>query len=323
MPRPAAASVLMVAPFDQGLNAHSGMRARALERLGLGVAQFNLLQRSRWWGVRRKDSGSLLGRALGRADYRLVLMVGPPPFESDTILQLRRSSDARWVMWLPGPAPPPQRLQQALVAFDLLAVGGTDVAADLAQRGVGAVRYLPSGCDPSFHRPLRARDRFRANVVFAGKATPRREKLLAAVVEFGLAIWGPGWRRTSLREYCRGQLLSAADYVRAYSGASVALNIHHDLDGVGQAGVNQRLFELAAMGACQVVDRRDDLGRHFEHGRHLRCFDEAEELRAAVKRSLLEAQESDRMGREARRVAIGNHTYMHRLKQLLEWVAAD
>ena len=35
----------------------------------------------------------------------------------------------------------------------------------------------------------------------------------------------PGWRRTKLRDYCRGELLSHEDYIRAYAGASVAVNV--------------------------------------------------------------------------------------------------
>ena len=72
---------------------------------------------------------------------------------------------------------------------------------------------------------MRARDRFRANVVFAGTATPHRERQLSELVEFGVAVWGPGWRRTKLRDYCRGELLNHEDYIRAYAGASVAINV--------------------------------------------------------------------------------------------------
>ncbi len=318
MTPPAPESVLVVAPFDEAMNAHSAMRCRALERLGVAVAGFNLLQRRRWW-TRGPDSAARLSRALEHPAYRWVLLVGPPPFDADVLLNLRRTSSARWALWLPGPAPPPPRLGPALELFDLLAVGGSDVARMLHQAGYPDVRYLPAGCDPSFHPPLRARDRFRANVVFAGKATPRREELLSEVVEFGLAIWGPGWRRTSLREYCRGQLLSALDYVRAYSGATVAINIHHDLGPAAAAGVNQRLFELAAMGACQVVDYREDLERHFSPGSDLYVFQDTVELNEIVKSALLDMGRSEGLGRAARRLAIQRHTYMHRLQQLAGW----
>ena len=104
-------------------------------------------------------------------------------------------------------------------------VAGSAVAETGETMGLPPLRYLPPGCDPSVHRPMRSRDQFRANVVFAGTATPHRERMLSELVEFGLAVWGPGWRRTKLRDYCRGELLEHGDYIRAYAGASVAVNV--------------------------------------------------------------------------------------------------
>ena len=98
----------------------------------------------------------------------------------------------------------------------------------------------------------------------------QREMLLGGLVEYGLALWGPGWRKTSLRDYCRGELPKAEDYVRAYAGATVAVNIHH-VDGLDPAnpgrGCNQRVFELAAIGALQMVDTRADLPALLHAGR--------------------------------------------------------
>src|SRR4029077_14029728 len=111
--------------------------------------------------------------------------------------------------------------------------------------------HLPPGCDPSVHRPMKARDQFRSNVVFVGAATPRREQLLAELAEYGLAIWGPGWRKTPLQDYCRGETLGLDDYVRAYAGASVAVNIHRENEGGTATGCNQRTFELAPIGVPQ------------------------------------------------------------------------
>ena len=116
--------------------------------------------------------------------------------------------------------------------------------------------------------------------MFAGSATPRRERLLSDLVEFGLALWGPGWRKTSLRDYCRGEAPSTEEYLKAYAGATVAVNIHHALveNDPREASCNQRLFELAAMGAAQVVDDRGDLPRYFEAEREVAVFRDGAEL---------------------------------------------
>ena len=163
---------------------------------------------------------------------------------------------------------------------------------------------------------MRARDQFRAKVVFVGAATPSREQLLAELTEFGLAIWGPGWRRTPLKDYCRGEMLDLDDYVRAYAGASVAVNIHREgprAGGTTTTGCNQRLFELAAIGVPQVVDNRADLPLAFDVGRELLTFDTGSELRQLVQELIQDPTAADRLAQAGRRRALAEHTYMHRL----------
>jgi spore maturation protein CgeB len=141
---------------------------------------------------------------------------------------------------------------------------------------------------------------------------------LAEVVEFGLAVWGRGWRRTSLRAYCRGERLSDLDYVRAYAGASVALNIHRESDESSwNAGCNQRVFELAAMGTTQVVDERPDTGLHFVRNQDLVEFEDAGMLKETVRTLLHDPPVAEAMGRRARAAALAKHTYMHRMVELL------
>ncbi len=112
-------------------------------------------------------------------------------------------------------------------------------------------------------------------------------------------------------------------YVRAYSGASVAVNIHHRVgeNGSGpEATVNQRVFELAAIGAPQVVDRREDLAAHFEAGTHLLVFERAEQLRELVRAALQDFAASEALGVAARKEVLAAHTYMHRMRQILDKV---
>lgn len=311
--------VLLVAPFDHVLNAHSSLRQRALERLGCSVRPFNLLGGAGWLSrFRRRDRVTRLVRVLSRNQFDAVLVVGTRAFGADDVHRLRQHSECRWLWWSPDAPPSGRSLDDTVRAYDHVFVGGTDVAAALTESTGQSVHYLPSASDPSFHRPMRARDRFRANVVFAGRASPRREALLAEVVEFGLAVWGRGWRRTALKAYCRGERLSDLDYVRAYAGASVALNIHRESGRSSwNAGCNQRVFELAAMGAAQVVDARGDTRLHLVRNQELVEFEDAGMLKESVRALLHDPPAAEAMGRSARTVALAEHTYMHRVIELL------
>ncbi len=197
-------------------------------------------------------------------------------------------------------------------------VAGSAVAENRDTVGLPPMRYLPPGCDPSVHRPMRSRDQFRANVVFAGTATPHRERLLSDLVEFGLALWGPGWRKTKLRDYCRGELLDHGDYIRAYAGASVAVNVQCSGEDHGaDPGCNRRLFELAAIGVPQVVEDRPDIHRHFREGSEILVARSAGDFKGLLAEALQDRAWSEQVAAGARQRALTEHTYMHRLAALL------
>ena len=316
-------SVLVVAEFDDGQHAHAAQRCRALERLGCKVDAFDLLKRPSLLGrLTGSDLRSRLRKAVETVQARLVLVIGGNELSSSLVEQLRRDTGIPWVNWFPDDLRTADAVLRLAPAYEHVFVSGTDVAARLEAALHRAITVVPPAADPSVYRPLRSKDQYRANVVFAGSATARRETLLSGLAEFGLALWGPGWRHTSLRDYCRGEVPSTEDYVRAYGGASVAVNIHHTAggNGDGEACVNERLFEIAAIGVPQVVDYRGDLNQHFQAGRDLMVFHDADGLKATVGAALQDLPAAELTGVSARREVLSRHTYMHRLRVILDAV---
>jgi spore maturation protein CgeB len=318
-----APSVLLIAPFDDGENAHSTQRARAFERLGCDVTTFDLRKRSgllgRWGG---SDLRSRLLKSIEVAEAELVLVVGGYELEDSLIDSVRAATGIRFINWFPDDIGQIAEIVRVARSYHEVFVAGSDVAAACERSFGKTVEVLPLAADPSVYRPLRTKDQYRANVVFAGSATPIRENYLAELVEFGLALWGPGWRRTSLRDYCRGEIKTTAEFVRAYGGASVAINLHHGLgsNGLSYAYCNQRVFELSAMGLPQVVDDRADLPRYFEVGTEVVTFTTPRELRERVKDLIQSPSAAEEIGAAARRRVLAQHTHMHRAQRLLDAV---
>jgi spore maturation protein CgeB len=317
--------VLLVGPSDETLHAHTSLRRRALERLGCRVAMFDPHGTGGWLSrLRRTGLQDRLARAIAAASPGVVVVLEDCRIDPELVDWLKRGSSATWAGWFCDSCRAPDRVQSLAAACDVVLIADSGAASTLTERGAPLVRYLPPGCDPSIHRPMRARDRFRANVVFVGTATPHRERLLLELVEYGLAVWGPGWRKTRLRDYCRGELLAHEDYVRAYAGASVAINLlcggeHDVMEG---PGCNRRLFEVAAIGVPQVVEDVPDLHRHFSEGSEIIVSRTSDDLRTLTAEALQDRAWAEQVAAGGRQRALSEHTYMHRMIELLHLTRA-
>jgi spore maturation protein CgeB len=312
--------VLLVGAFDEAIHAHTALRRRALERLGCRVTSFNLVSQGGLLNrLRRIGLHDRMAKALRHTDPELVLVLEGSQMPPELVAELKRESRALWINWFCDERRSRNAISALAAAYDLVFVAGSEVVENGETVGLPPLRYLPPGCDPSVHRPMRSRDQFRANVVFAGTATAHRERVLSELVEFGLAVWGPGWRRTRLRDYCRGELLEHGDYIRAYAGASVAVNVPcSDASEGPDPGCNRRLFELAAIGVPQVVEDRPDIHRHFREGSELLVARSTSDFKSLLAEALQDRAWSEQVAAGARQRALTEHTYMHRLAALLD-----
>jgi len=320
---PTDTRILLVGAFDEALHAHAGLRRRALERLGCRVSTVNLIGTGGWLSrLRRVGLHDRLARAIAGTTPALVLVLEGNQVDAAMVASLRQSGGPAWVNWFCDARRTAEDVLPLAAAYDAVFVADRAAADALDVPGNPPVHYLPAACDPSIHRPMRARDRFRANVVFAGTATPHRERQLFELVEFGVAVWGPGWRRTRLRDYCRGELLSHEDYIRAYAGASVAVNVActDDAAEVRDPGASRRLFELAAIGAPQVVEEHADIHEHFREGSEILVARSARDFRSLTAEALHDRAWAEQVAAGARQRALTEHTYMHRLTALLRAV---
>jgi spore maturation protein CgeB len=99
-----------------------------------------------------------------------------------------------------------------------------------------------------------------------------------------------------------------------YSGATVSLNHHHPMNDI--VGVNTRAFELAAAGACQVVDHKDELPALFTPGHEVVTYRDPHELRRHLDYYLAHPDEAREIGQNALKRALGEHTLRHRLEEI-------
>jgi len=77
---------------------------------------------------------------------------------------------------------------------------------------------------------------------------------------------------------------------------------------------------VAAIGVAQVVDHRGDLERHFTDRKEVLVYRSVEEMRALVEATLQDPAAAETVAHAGRERVLREHTYMHRLKRLLDVV---
>jgi spore maturation protein CgeB len=155
-----------------------------------------------------------------------------------------------------------------------------------------------------------------------GRRYPYRERLVRELADQPLGVWGPGWERTRdarVRALVRGPGVFGRAKLVVYSGTTLSLNPHHPLNDI--VGVNIRAFELAAAGACQVVDLKEDLTSLFKPGEEVVAYRDLGELRRLLAHYLAHPDEARAIGANARRRALAEHTLRHRLQEIQAVIA--
>jgi glycosyltransferase involved in cell wall biosynthesis len=105
---------------------------------------------------------------------------------------------------------------------------------------------------------------------------------------------------------------------RAISASRINLNITRRSHATVPGSSTARPFELAAAGAAIVSNPHAGIERWFEPGEELLVVSSADEAVEAYRTLLDDPQLAAAMGGRARQRVLGEHTYAHRARQLLE-----
>jgi spore maturation protein CgeB len=194
--------------------------------------------------------------------------------------------------------------------------------------GARSVGYLPMAADPSVHRPLTLteaeREEFAADVSFVGAGYPNRRALLPRWLskEWTFKLWGNEWEGaadlTSVLQR-GGARIDTETCMKVFNATAINLNLHscggESLDPQADF-VNPRTFELAACGAFQLTDERRLLPDLFAEHEIVR-FRREEDVPTLIRTWLRDHDARRAAAEAARRRVLQQHTYVHRMKELL------
>jgi spore maturation protein CgeB len=251
----------------------------------------------------------------------LVLVLKGGPITSGLIRRVKARTDALFLNLFPDNPLwmiPFERIE----SYDLFFTKERYAMRQLQLVGLRNLYYLPLYCVPAFQHPMALTPEDAAPLAgvaaLVGRHYPYRERFVRELADYPVRVWGPGWDRAvdpRVRARMGGPAVWGEAKLKIYSGAPLSLNLHHPMNDV--VGVNIRTFELAAAGACQVVDMKDDLGALFKPGEEVVAFRDLRELRHQLEHYLAHPDEARAIGANARRRALGEHTLRHRLEEIL------
>jgi spore maturation protein CgeB len=216
-------------------------------------------------------------------------------------------------------------LIKSIPLYDVYFTWNTDLILPLREAGARQVEYLPFGYDPKNHHPVslnKAEQSLLASQVsFVGNYTQERAELLEILVQRGIevGIWGISWNehlryRNLLRAHLRGPVYEK-DMSKIYSASVIAMNF---LRGQNHQAHNMRTFEVPAIGAFMLSTRSrtqiewlpEDVGASY--------FTTPQEMVDRVCYYLSHSNERISIAEEGhRRIWNKEHTYFHRMQQLL------
>jgi spore maturation protein CgeB len=303
--------------------------SQALQRAGHELIEFEYRHPPAGWpqGTGRLWRKFVMPRRLLAEARRfgpdLLWIAKGEPITGALVRAVRDATGCRAVNWFPDPdlfgfANMVDQLPQLNL---LLSKNRSDVD-QLQDAGPPLAHMMQHCADRALHLDYAATSQqladYSCDVAIVGTCYPYRESLVARLLDYDLRVWGRGWHSSSIArqrpECVAGTEARSFEQATVFQGARVNLNTHHPTDGTA---MNQRLFDIAGSGGCQLVDGPRDLDGIFEDAADLYVFDSPAELRTRLD-YLLQHPDSRSDGAQQAKAKVANaHTYDDRVAEIL------
>lgn len=248
----------------------------------------------------------------------LILVLWGNTLSPELLSSLKKETGARLATWWVDD-PFRHRAERLISLYDFFFIFDRSYLASLEAAGAQNARFLPCACDESVYFPRRLTRREQAqygsDVALVAWYYPDRARVVEALTGADLKIWGRGWPRLWVQQ---DRFVRDAVAAKIYSATKIGLNIHSDQSR--QGGLNTRSFELLAAGAFELTDAVEGMKELLEPGREVAVYRSPEEARDLVRHYLSHPGERERMARAGRERVLSQHTYLHRMRTLLQEV---
>lgn len=296
---------------------------------------YNWLKRSRPIGsdiVRIEQNilnNILLKKAHSQRPDLIIVNAGGEIFP-DTLIRLKKTTNARIVCWA-GDDPSTYSHASYYLAgvkfYDHYFIGDPSwYGKAIKDSGVKRCTLLSYGADDDVYKPITLDTRdlklYSSELSHLGVLHDRRKELLLQLMDFNLSLWGAVTTRflarfsnvpAQLLPYIRSGIVQAAVSNKVYNASKISLNILHSQ----MSFYNNKTFEIAASGAFQLINIKNDAYNYFQDDELIR-FNNIDELKYLISYYLSHDKERQDIASRAYAKTISNHLFIHRMKQLID-----
>lgn len=259
-------------------------------------------------------------RAFDAGKYELMLTLYGFNLSPESLAHVRRRGVPSACWWINDPFQYKRSIRKA-GNYDFIFSNCEASARGYREAGIANGYHLPVGCAPGVHRAVPPVPAMECEVCFAGDWSPgRADAMLGLVGKFGLKVFGPWGKHlpadSPLRPVLTDGFFTPEEMAQMFASAKVVLNLH-SWYGKYSTGTNPRLFEAAGCRSFQLVDWKQDIGRLFDLKSEVGTFQTLADLPEALRAALADDAGRAQMAGAAQVRAYGEHTYVHRMQQLL------
>jgi len=256
----------------------------------------------------------------------LIFIIKGDDLFPETLKRLKQLGCPKLINWLTDDPFIFQNLVEGFPFYDTVYTFDLWYKSRLEKNGARRVMFLPFACNPDVHKTIslssKEKEIFGSDICFVGTTHAARIAFLKSLIEFDLAIWGEPFHQSPETEVLQKRYRGRAGQkkmAKIYNASRIALNPQHPQS---IEGVNMRTFEAAACGIFQLTDRKKYLVETFEEGKEIICYDDPGEAREMVRYYLTEEEKRIAIARRGQAKVHGQHTYYHRMQQVLKEISA-
>lgn len=205
------------------------------------------------------------------------------------------------------------------------------------------MHFIPHAADLNCYFPEQPIDRLKCDIAFIGsrytqKGPQFQEMFMPLLKKYHVRVYGPGWTLKSRALRAIGgaarrykvrwlQNFAAAhnidivddDKRKLFASAKICVNIHEYYhDGTTKGFSNEREFKVPASNGFQISDSIPGMERYFELGREIVVVKSKEEWFEKIDYYLKHEDERKKIQEAGTARVLREHTYSHRVKQLVE-----